>query len=256
MSTLPFKINFFKQVEDFFLLRQLDKQYDLMIDKYFSNKENKKEMNRSLEEKGKRGFNLNWPSWEVEKKILRWTFLNHKHLSSPITKKMLKVDNPFVQTEFLKDINTNVSEIISIGENHIIGNLIVRGFADSCKDSSGCIINQKGLSIGLLISNSYKFAKDKMISKKEPIYYQRLIAQKHKIFGHWLLYIASLFIITYSIFFLCLNIINMIGVLDDIKLFFNFLSFLNLYIFIFFLIPVIFFLVSLVLILIPSKNKK
>ena len=59
---LPFSLHFIKKVEAFQTLKKLDKKFCLQIN----------------------NFDGTIPTWEVEKKILIWTYQGHKHLGSPI----------------------------------------------------------------------------------------------------------------------------------------------------------------------------
>lgn len=235
MDILPFKLNFFKQVERFFTLRQLDKQYDLMKEKYDLEKAKEGSWDKEA-----RTTSLNWSTWEIEKKILRWTFLNHKHLWSPITVEKL---------DFLSDIGVTFSEIVIVGAEYVSQNLISRGFAKEHGNNQRCVINEEGLAMGSLLAKNYKFKQDDL--KKQignGTEYKKLVPKVNKRLGYLLLYISSLSIILWSIFFLCLNVIEKIGLLDNLKARFNFLIVVEVYIFIFLLIPIITFVISVFLI--------
>lgn len=202
MDVLPIKLNFFKRAEQFLELRSLDKQYNLQIKKYDS-----KTAENQLPDSD---VSINWPSWNVEKKILQWSYLNHKHLGSPI--KVANLNTP----KFQSDINTNNEEIKYVGANNILENLVAHGFADN-HHLSGVVLNQNGLLAGSLISVIYKLEEKKMT---KDLICKELIPIKYKELGFYFMYYSAWIIIFESILFLALQLISAIGLLDDLKLLF------------------------------------
>lgn len=72
MNLPSIKLNIFKKLEYFLVLKKLNDQFDAQF----------KILLISKNEKGK--YTGNFPTWECEKKILFWTYGFHKHLGSPI----------------------------------------------------------------------------------------------------------------------------------------------------------------------------
>jgi len=203
-------------------------------------------------------MSLSWPTWEMEKKVLRWTFLNHKHLKSPITvKKMGLTNEQLKQDDFLIKLGGSInisgvmSEIIYANEHHILNNLIIRGFANSVDYVNGCEINQEGLNIGSLLAKHYKFTDDVL---PDGTSYNKLVPKTIKNIGYQLLYWTAIFLIFYSVFFFSINIIDGVGLLDDLKVFLLFLYPIKWVVIFSLLIPVITIALALLLIL-PNKIK-
>jgi hypothetical protein len=97
-------------------------------------------------------------TWEIEKKVLFWTRLGHKHLGSA-----LHAEEFTNESKRLKELHLTESEVEdkSGGGQYWLRNLAQRGFAYAEKDRSGSdgrgiIISQKGLLVGRVLNDIYK----------------------------------------------------------------------------------------------------
>ena len=116
----PLGIIFLKKAELYNLVKRLDEQSAL--DKKNENKE--KNENKAPN------------TWPVERNILEWTYLHHKHLGTPITAEFFEIDD---DNSKLKDcgladkngIKTEFQKVLASNQNHKIRqNMVIRGFAD------------------------------------------------------------------------------------------------------------------------------
>jgi len=95
MDILPIKLNFFRQAERFREIRAIDKQYY-------------QQMNDCIKRESNEEVDIAWPLWNLEKKILEWTYIGHKHLGSFVTSDKLKrsldknVVNPHINNRELE----------------------------------------------------------------------------------------------------------------------------------------------------------
>jgi|GEM_PF-1953892 len=72
MNLPSIKLNIFKKLEYWLVLKKLNKQFDAQF-------------KILIDSKNKEGrYTANFPTWECEKKILFWTYGFHKHLGSPL----------------------------------------------------------------------------------------------------------------------------------------------------------------------------
>ncbi|MCK5062065.1 hypothetical protein KAR28_05995 [Candidatus Parcubacteria bacterium] len=117
MNTLSFSLNIFKQLEIFQDIKRLDKQFDLMLSDFKNGDYSKQGLSDNL--------NINYPTWEIEKKILLWTSKHHKHLGSPIMTGHLHSENE----DFLKDVHISTTELAFAGSENVLKNLVARGLA-------------------------------------------------------------------------------------------------------------------------------
>lgn len=196
VNTLPFKINFFKQVERFQTLRQLDQQFETMLEEWKKGGYEKKGLSEKV--------NVNYPTWEIEKKILFWTAIQHKHLGSPLTTAHLGVG------DFREDIHVSETEVKFAGQEEVLKNLVARGFASW---EEGAVISKEGLAHGLLIAEIYKFAPEDSIKKGNARYREeKLVLKPIKDWGYKLLYITSLLAIFLSLILLSLALVNQLAI--------------------------------------------
>lgn len=198
MDTLPIKLNFFKRAEEFLELDKLDQQYNYMVKKL------RFEASKQLPDND---TSINFPTWNIEKKLLQWTYLNHKHLGAPISVEHLK------QANFQKDIHCTNEEIMFSGPQNIIDNLVMHGFAN--QHPKGALINSDGSLVGSLVSKLYYLKNEKIFSDFE---YQKLIPFKFKKFAFYSVYFSAWLIIFDTISFLILQLFQLTGLLDDLKL--------------------------------------
>lgn len=194
MSLLPIQLNFFQKAERFFELQALDRQND--------------ERMSQISQKG-----FTFPTWELEKKILRWTYLHHKHLGTPITKELLTNPN------FLKDLDSNWGDVVLCGQKQILENLVIHGFAELKDIQNGSIIvNSIGLLTGSILYNSYRFEK-KIYDDRQ---YRVLTPSKKSAIANRALYLSAWLIIFWTILLLILQLVNLMGLSDILKNLFNF----------------------------------
>jgi len=188
MTTPPFSLNIFKQLEIFQDIKRLDKQFDLMLIDW---------KNGAYKKQGlANGVNINYPTWEIEKKILLWTSRHHKHLGSPITTSHLYIGN----ADFLKDVHVSQTELAFTGSENILKNLVARGLATWDK---GALITQQGLAYGLIIDVLYKLEKDGSIKKGKTKYRDEKLTKKRFTFiGYEFIYCTGLLVIFLSLLLL------------------------------------------------------
>ena len=144
---LPFSLHFIKKVEAYQVLKKLDKKSRLQI----------------------KDFDGTIPTWEVEKKILTWTYQGHKHLGTPVllleleSRKHYSLEklgfNPADQ-KIVEDTPVDVFEIEYI-------NLINHEYTNECIKASGkkkedmCITALESDNVGIeetfgnLVSKGY-----------------------------------------------------------------------------------------------------
>ncbi len=195
-NNFPFKINFLKQTERFQVIEQLDQQFEKMLEDWRKGAFKKEGLSEKL--------NINYPTWEIEKKILLWTALHHKHLGSPVKTSHLGTG------DFRKDIHASEAEIEFAGKENVLKNLVARGFASW---NEGSLISKEGLELGLLIAELYKFIPANSIEGEGKEYRdEKLVFKPFKYWGYKLLYYTSLLVIFFSLFLLSFTFINQLGI--------------------------------------------
>ena len=211
MTSLPFSLNFFKQIEYFQEIKRLDSQFEKMFSRWKKGAYKKKGLSKSI--------NINYPTWELEKKILLWTFENHKHLGSPITTAHLS------DQDFQKDIHATKTELCFAGKEEILRNLVSRGLAIW---ENGAIISQKGLDCGVIINDLYELKKNETIQDGETKYREEFLKKRRsKWLGYNLIYFSGMAIILATFIFLGLNILKAVNLIIplsvNIKVFFKYM---------------------------------
>lgn len=195
MSNLPFSINFFKQIEYFQDIRRLDRQFEKMLSRWKAGDFEKKGLSDSVQ--------VNYPTWELEKKILLWTAESHKHLGSAITTSHLS------DKDFQDDIHATETELGLAGMEEILRNLVSRELAVW---QNGALISKKGLDFGLLIADLYKFERDNTIEDGETKYRDELLRIRwHKWLGYNLIYWAGNVLILATLSLLGLSILRQVN---------------------------------------------
>lgn len=190
MDKLPFALNFFKQIEYFQDVKRLDNQFDKMLSKWKSGGYKKFRLSKNV--------NINYPTWELEKKILLWTAENHKHLGSAIT-----TSHPS-DPKFQEEIHATETELEFAGKEEILRNLVARGMAVWKK---GAVISEKGLGYGLLIAGLYELKKDETIKEGEAKYREELLRKiRRRWLGYDLIYYSGILLILVTLLFLGLSI--------------------------------------------------
>jgi len=204
MDTLPIKLNFFKRVEQFFELRRLDKLYELQMSEWEEKLSNAKPDEH---------VQFTFPTWNVERKILYWTYFHHKHLGTHITTGFFDHN-----ASYLSDWKTDFLEVGLTGSKQVLQNLIAHGFADDVtmpQSETSIVINSDGLLAGSILYNNYEF-----ISRayaRDQYSWQLLSPVVHKMIGYYMLYSAAWLVIIYSISFVSFQVISTLGLLSQIK---------------------------------------
>lgn len=208
MNTLPIQLNFFRRAEQFLELLNLDEQYSRMMREWNS------EVKRALIEG--REPNRIIPTWNIEKKILQWTYLNHKHLGTPLNTGFFKIK------QYLDDWNTNIVEAESCGPKQILENLVAHGFARNCDNQQGVqiLITSNGLLAGSLLNDAYYLRKAKNVINGAN--YLELSPRTLKNIGYHFLYFAAWALIIVSIALISTQLLSVIGLIDDAKRMFGY----------------------------------
>jgi hypothetical protein len=156
-------------------------------------------------------------TWEVEKKVLYWTRLGHKHLGSAI-------DAPDFREggSRLKSFRLTSKEVHDVdgGGQYWLMNLVQRGFAEKSKDKegkdNGILITPTGLLTGAVLNDIYKLKqinKQKLWHKKFWSTYgtkyqaTHFLARRYRYYLYWffvktgwLLFIVGAFLLIRSLF--------------------------------------------------------
>ncbi|HAI74472.1 MAG TPA: hypothetical protein DCS28_01390 [Candidatus Moranbacteria bacterium] len=198
------KLNVFKKLEYFLVLKKLNKQFDGQISVLKSRV--------SLFNKESWKFEAAYPIWEIEKKILFWTYDGHKFIDHIITDK------------HFKDMLISDKEKNYVGTQNIFGNLEQRDFGKTSNNKTECIITSKGLSFGELLWYLYMPKECEFSNKDVPDNYTDIYKTNYilgrKSFGWCILQIQLVsvyFLIVYAVGFFTLEILNATGLLDNFK---------------------------------------
>lgn len=205
------QLNVFKKLEYFLILKRLDKQFDSQLSALKS---------RDFDYAKWRFKNSVYPVWEIEKKVLFWTYGGHKFLGHNIKESHLNEGMLISEQEYK-----------NVGVENIFGNLEQRKFGkikeyEDKKDKKikKCIITTpEGLSFGELIwflykSKEYKFSNKQIPDNYADIYKTNYILKKS--LGWYILQaeLVSIYIlIVYAVGFFTLEILNFVGLLDNLK---------------------------------------
>lgn len=244
MDTLPIKLNFFKRAEQFLELRRLDKQYKKMMKEW-------EELIKNTNANPDYNPSFTFPTWNIEKKILYWTFLHHKHLGTPLNETCFERESSFIN-----DWKSDIVETTLAGGTQILQNLEAHGFAKITQMESfhQTLINSDGLLAGSILFNSYKFI-PKSYSKDE-YKWLLLVPIKHKMLGYYMLYTAAWMIILFSMSFISFQVMSTLGLLSSIK---DWLAILpqqwHIGFDIFLMLPPILLIIGSLLIIISGKRK-
>lgn len=153
----PLGVTFFKKVELYQKISSLDNQTAAML--------------------AKRGLKSFWP---LEKKVLEWTYIGHKHLGSP-----LKTDDfsPGAADNKLKDFGIKDTEMKDINLTRLLDDFIAHGFATEIlegrlytghtPDENLMYITREGLLVGEILNEL-----------KNPLYKLSYWIWG-KLWGHW-----------------------------------------------------------------------
>lgn len=210
MNPLPFSLNIFKQIEIFQDIKRLDKQFAIMLKEWENNGYNKEGLGEKI--------NINYPTWEIEKKILFWTAKHHKHLGSALSTGHLEKD------DFLKDIHISKTEIGFSGKEEVLKNLVARGFATW---QEGALISQQGLEHGLIIDQLYNLENENSIKKDSAKYRDERLVERWNVFlGYEFLYLAGIFVILISLFLLGLGVFKNINLTLNLSTWFVYVKYI------------------------------
>ena len=220
---LPFSLNIFKQLEIFQDIKQLDKKFDLAL----LNNKNGGYKKQGLSDE----LNNNYPTWEIEKKILLWISNYNYHLGSPITTNHLHEKN----IDFLKDLHVSITELKLANNTIVLKNLVARGLAVWDK---GALISQQGLNYGLIIDEIYKLEKDSFKEGETEYRNEKLTKRRYTFLGYQFIYLAGLSTIFVSLLFLGCNVYKSLDLeiifpswFLYVKYFVAFVSFLPVFLF-------------------------
>lgn len=230
------KLNIFKKLEYFLELREFNRKFNSQF------KNLKSSGWKDKEEK----FVGAYPSWEIEKKILFWTYIFHEHLGRPITAGHFK-------GMFISD-----AEYGKIGVKKIFENLEINGFGKKevkkdkdNKEKVQFFINSKGLTYGELLWYLYKLKKYKIGNSKEYIdIFQTNYQLTRCSFGIVILclqlVLLHLFVFLAGYFF-TFEFLDKIGLLDNLKnMVINKFYHPNIFI-VLIILPMSFFILSIIL---------
>lgn len=239
MENIPIQLNFFRTAEVYAELRELDAQYDRMMKDTVKSDEYLKGLPSSV-------LSINLPTWNIEKKLMRWSILKHKHLGSPITVSHLK------ERDFQKDIYSSNEEISFVGAKHVIENMVAHGYAEySNNNVDGILINQKGLFAGSIIARVYN---EKIIKVDRTYGYSNLVPLTIQKCGYWLLYATAWAILFEMMAIVSMQLLSLAGLIDNAKILFGWAKELDELMVVLCFLPLILLSVGIGLILMPSRN--
>lgn len=200
MSLPSIKLNIFKKLEYFLVLKKLNKQFDVQF---------KALKNRKWIEEEKK-YEGAYPVWEIEKKVLFWTYSFHKFLGREITSNHF--EGMFISEEESKIVG---------GQANIFGNLNMRGFAEKI-DECNCKISKEGLAFGELLWYLYvPIVKNGMNTKNDYFdIYKTDYYLGRSSFG-WIILQTQLFSIyllpVYALAFFTLEILDKLFLLNNLR---------------------------------------
>lgn len=242
MNTLPIQLNFFRRAEQFLELIRLDKQYSQMMEEW-----DVEIRNRRNPDYQRRGFTF--PTWNVEKKILYWTYLHHKHLATPLQVGHFDID------QYLTDWKTDRAETELCGKRQILENLEAHGFAKYVYDPSQrqVTITSSGLLAGSLLFNAYNFQQKKYGGEN---HWKELIPLFHKKVGYYLMYFSAWLLIFISIAFISSQFLSTVGLLDELKIYLNGIVAIKISLIVVSVLPFALLLFGILFVQFPSKEKR
>lgn len=201
MNNLPFSLNIFKQIEYFQDIKRLDIQFEKMLNDWYDQGFEKEGLSDEIQ--------INYPTWEIEKKVLLWTALHHKHLGSPLTPTSLE--------EKKTDMHISHAEIAYASGKVILENLVVRGFGNWNNQHGGVVISREGLAYGQIISQLYFVERDKSSRKVGNICRDEMLTRKHNVFlGYDLMYLAGIVVIILSLMLLGISVFEKMHIIIKI----------------------------------------
>lgn len=226
------QLNVFKKLGYFLILKRLDKQFDSQLSALKS---------RDFDCAKWRFKNSAYPVWEIEKKVLFWTYGGHKFLGHNIKESHLNESMLISEQEYK-----------NVGIENVFGNLEQRKFGKTGNNKTECTITPEGLSFGELIWFLYKSKEYQFSNKQIPDNYTDIYKTKHilkKSLG-WYILQAELFsiyiLIVYAVGSFTLEILNLVGLLDNFRNYIKLLSIPSWTIIIILLSPFVVFTISFI----------
>ncbi|MFH0892469.1 MAG: hypothetical protein V1867_06855 [Candidatus Falkowbacteria bacterium] len=211
MELPSIKFNLFKKLEYYQILKQFDKRFDAQLEL----------LKKSKWDNDSSRYKDNYPTWEIEKKILFWTYIRHKHWGRPIVKGHAR--DMFISTEELKR---------TAGIERIFENLEQEGFGKRAEKESrdgrkepGCIITQDGLEFGELLwflcyPKKYHLAANAKESKNYANIFRAEYQLDYSRWGNaifWFQYISLYCFMVIAVALFILEFLEIAGLLDDLK---------------------------------------
>lgn len=228
------KLNIFKKIEYFLILKKLERQFKQNI----------------AQDKNEPGHT--YSTWGVEKKILMWTYKNHQHFSTPLFfwdlldndqysswilehRKVQSRATDRVAGDRLSGMKLSQREVLLSGIDQVFGNLVERGFAreEKVNKDIGYIITSEGRAFGELLyflyqniksNSSYK---DKYSEKSKNQTVDEIgvfFTSEKRILNYYLLWIQEVLLhifLMYVVLYFTLELIDMLGLLNELKEYFN-----------------------------------
>lgn len=247
MELPSIKFNIFKKLEYYQILLQLNHKFEAQLGL----------LKKNDWDEAKNKYKGNYPSWEIEKKILFWTYIRHKHLGRPITKGHMR--DMFVSNEELRR-TSGIERIFENLEKEGFGQKIEKDRGNGRKEP-GCIITKEGLEFGELLWYLCNPQKCNLVEGiKKPNDYANIFRADYRLNNSWWgkmifnfqYFSLYCFIIIAAALFI-LEFLNVAGLLDNIKnmvvIFLNkfgHYNFRNIIVLIA-IVPFIFFCVSLII---------
>ncbi|MFA5995573.1 MAG: hypothetical protein WCW27_01280 [Patescibacteria group bacterium] len=159
-----------------------------------------------------------YPTWQIEKKILYWSYLGHKHLFHPIkSETALVLGSPFARFEQWL-IKHDELQSLHIKREWVFMNLVERGFARHVPNDKEyqCVLTKEGHAVGAILWDATKF---KITDKGV---YILTVKCRYKI-AYKLLLLSVYILYTLIGSVVVLEALNLMGLLDEAKNLFSFL---------------------------------
>jgi len=247
MELPSIKFNIFKKLEYYQVLLQLNNKFEAQLDM----------LKKNDWDEVKSKYKGTYPSWEIEKKILFWTYIRHKHLGRPISRGHMK--DMFVSDEELRRAS---------GIEIIFENLEKGGFGQKtekdCRNGGkelACVITKEGLEFGELLWYSCNLKKYYLVEGiKKPNDYANIFRADYRLNNSWwgktifnFQFFSLYCFIIIAVALFILEFLNVAGLLDNLKnmvvIFLNkfgYYNFRNIIVLVI-IVPFIFFCVSLII---------
>lgn len=197
MLDLPsVKLNIFKKLEYFLILEEFDTQFKLQFEVLKNDKDKK-----------------NYPTWEVEKKILFWSYMYHKFHEHWIKNTHLTPGTMFVSEQERNNTHPDI----------VFGNLMMKGFGEHDSEK-GLRLNEKGMAFGNMLWYLYMIKKcdDSTPGQEYKKIYGADYILKKNFLGALIVYLQYFAVLTFMIFgvsIVVIEILASVNLLDNLILF-------------------------------------